>query len=107
MFGFQNLDVYKCANAFLPKAYAFAGGLDGEMASQLRRAALSINLNIAEGSGRFDKDQRRFYLFARGSALECAAILDAAKALGKQVEPIEECLVLLDRIVAMLTKMAR
>ncbi len=35
---------------FLPKAYATAELLDGEMASQLRRAALSINLNIADRS---------------------------------------------------------
>ena len=50
MFHFRTLDVYRCAVAFLPKAYSIAELLDGEMASQLRRAALSINLNIAEGT---------------------------------------------------------
>ena len=43
MFHFQTLDVYKCAVTFLPIGYALAGLGDGEMASQLRRAALSIN----------------------------------------------------------------
>jgi four helix bundle protein len=63
-----------------------AKDVDSEMAGQLRRAALSISLNIAEGTGRFDRDQRKFLITARGSALECAAVLDA-------------------RIVSMLTKM--
>jgi hypothetical protein len=64
MFHFQTLDVYKCAVAFLPIGYALAGLGDGEMASQLRRAALSINLDIAESTGRFGKDERRFLVTA-------------------------------------------
>jgi four helix bundle protein len=82
MFHFRTLDVYRCAVELLPKAYSIATSLDGEMASQLRRAALSVSLNIAEGTGRFDRDQRKFLVTARGSALECAAVLDAAIALG-------------------------
>ncbi|CAN5123010.1 hypothetical protein BH11MYX1_BH11MYX1_12470 [soil metagenome] len=65
---FQSLDVYKCAVAFLPLGYALAALGDGELASQLRRAALSINLNIAEGTGRFGKDKRRFSAGVRGRA---------------------------------------
>ena len=57
MFHFQTLDVYKCAVAFLPVAYSLSKLGDAELASQLRRAALSINLNIAEGTGRFGKAQ--------------------------------------------------
>ena len=111
MFGFQKLDVYRCATAFLglsapladkaPRGYA-------SLADQLRRAALSVPLNIAEGTGKFDKDQRRFYAIARGSALECAAILDAFEVLGfVTVEELVERRRTLDRVVAMLTAMVR
>ena len=68
--------------SLLAKAYSIADVLDGEMASQLRRAALSLNLDIAAGTGRFDRDRRKVLVTARGSALECAAILDAMLALG-------------------------
>ena len=107
MFGFRKLDVYKCAVQALPLAYGFADLADSETKRQLKRAALSINLNIAEGTGRCGDDQRQFYRVARGSALECAAVLDAIVALGRvkpaQTAALEELLV---RIVAMLTKMS-
>ena len=91
--------------SFLPKAYEIAEVLDREMASQLRRAALSINLNIAEGTGRFERDQRKFLVTARGSALECAAVLDAMTALRLEHPSVVESDGLLVRIVSMLTKM--
>ena len=111
MFGFQKLDVYRCAIDFLalatplsetvPKGYAPLG-------DQLRRASASIPLNIAEGTGKFDKDARRFYAIARGSALECAAIVDVLKTLGFVGEDrYDKAQALLDRIVAMLTRMIR
>ena len=105
MFHFQTLDVYRCAVAVLPIRYGLAALGDGEMASQLRRAALSINLNIAEGTGRFGKDERRFLVMARGSALECAAVLDAMQAVGIDDRRITDGHTLLVRIVSMLTKM--
>ena len=105
MFHFQKLDVYKCAVAFLPTAYDLAGLVDGEMASQLRRAALSINLNIAEGTGRFGKDERKFFVTARGSAFECAAILDAMQQVGVANSRIPAGYQLLHRVASMLTKM--
>ncbi len=82
MFHFQTLDVYTCAVAFLPLGYALAALGDGELTSQLRRAALSINLNSAERTRRFGKDERRFLIIAHGSALECAAVLDAMQVVG-------------------------
>lgn len=105
MFHFQTLDVYKRAIAFLPTAYHLATLVDGEMASQLRRAALSINLNIAEGTGRFGKDERKFFITARGSAFECAAILDAIQQVGISHPEIPTGYELLHRVVSMLTKM--
>jgi four helix bundle protein len=50
--------------------------------NQLSRASTSIQLNIAEGAGRFSpKDQRNFYVIARGSAMECVAIFDLIEDL--------------------------
>jgi four helix bundle protein len=107
MFGFRKLDVYKCALEALPIAYKFADLADAETKRQLKRAALSINLNIAEGSGRSGDDQRQFYRIARGSALESGAVLDAIVALGlvemAQITRLENLLV---RIVSMLTRMS-
>ena len=67
---------------------------------------MSVPLNIAEGSGKGGRDAARFYTIARGSALECAAIIDAFEAMqliaaADLAEPRE----LLERVVAMLTKL--
>jgi four helix bundle protein len=65
-------------------------------------------LNIAEGSGKGDRDAARFYTIARGSALECAAILDVLEALGAATpEDLRLCRELLERIVSMLTKLRK
>jgi four helix bundle protein len=109
MFGFQKLDVYRCARDFLVQSGALAAGIPSghaEMRDQLRRAALSIPLNIAEGSGRSgSRDARRFYGMARASALECAALLDALTALGGASPQLTAAVTLLERIVAMLTRL--
>lgn len=49
------------------------------MTQQLRRAALSIQLNIAEGSSRKSPiERRRFYEISRGSLVEVDTIFDLA-----------------------------
>ena len=111
MFGFQKLDVYRLSVEFLtiaaPSSDKIPKGYSG-LGDQLRRASSSISLNIAEGSGKFNKDARRFYAIARGSALECAAIYDALLALGFiDRDSVEKSHAILNRIVAMLTVMIR
>ncbi|GAA4318254.1 hypothetical protein GCM10023184_02360 [Flaviaesturariibacter amylovorans] len=52
------------------------------MISQIRRAALSVHLNIAEGASRKSESERkRFYEIARGSLIEIDAALDIANEL--------------------------
>jgi len=79
MFDFCKLDVYQKAKSFcilITKAIS-SGNFDRTTNDQLRRASFSIMLNIAEGSSRFsNKDRKNFMIVARGSAFECAAILD-------------------------------
>ena len=72
---FEDLDVYKAAREFRKKMYSVARRLpDAEkfgLASQIRRAAVSLTNNIAEGHGRYHfADQVRFFLGSRGSLQE-------------------------------------
>jgi len=85
MFDFEKLEVYTKAKTFNLHIQKFlqAGTLDNTTRNQLRRACLSIPLNIAEGSGRKTKaDKRNFFVIARGSVFECVAICDLLKDEG-------------------------
>ena len=55
---------------------------DGELASQMKRAASSALLNLGEGSGCSGARRRNHYDIALGSARETAACLDVAEAWG-------------------------
>src|SRR4029453_11551395 len=81
MLSHERLDVYQRSIEFLASALRIAEKLprgQAPLADQLRRAAMSIPLNIAEGSGRSpaSADRTRFRGIARGSAMECGAILE-------------------------------
>jgi four helix bundle protein len=72
---FEDLEVYKAAREFRKAMYRVAKRLpDFEkfgVASQIRRAAVSLTNNLAEGHGRFHfLDQIRFTLISRGSLEE-------------------------------------
>ena len=82
MFDFEKLDVYKKAKTFNAHIRDFMKRtkLDPTTKDQLRRPAFSVVLNLAEGSGRFTKpDRRNFYVISRSSVFECIAILDVLK----------------------------
>jgi four helix bundle protein len=112
MLDHERLDAYKCAIQFLGIAFALSDRMPrgyASLADQLRRAAMSIPLNIAEGSGKPDgPDRRRFHAIARGSAMECAAIFDAVALLVEGPElRLAEGKELLVRVVKMLSRLSR
>jgi four helix bundle protein len=89
MFDFEKLEVYSKAKKFnIAVTYFLRNNKTDKVTyDQLRRASFSIMLNIAEGSGRFTKpDKRNFYIIARGSAFECVAVFDYLR----DVESIDE-----------------
>ena len=81
-----NLDVYKYSYNLTLEVYRFTKKLpDTEkfnLISQLRRAALSVHLNIAESCSRKSLTERkRYYEIARGSVIELDAALDITVGL--------------------------
>lgn len=83
MFDFQKLIVYQRSIEFytkISKEIFKKNLIDKIPKDQLKRASMSITLNIAEGTSRFSKvDRRHFYTIARGSLYECIAVLDLLK----------------------------
>jgi four helix bundle protein len=85
MFDFEKLDIYYRAKQFYSDTKSFCKNskVDSISKGQLLRASFSIILNIAEGSGRFSKpDRRNFFVIARSSIFECVAIFDVLKDEG-------------------------
>jgi four helix bundle protein len=77
---------------------------DRDLARQLRRAAASIALNAAEGSGCGGGTRLERYRNALGSARETGACLDVALALGYVDEVDAGLLDMLDHVRATLVK---
>jgi four helix bundle protein len=82
----QKLEVYKVSRQFVFECYKLTKSLPPDerfgMISQIRRAALSVHLNVAEGASRKSENERkRYYEIARGSVIEIDAALDIANNL--------------------------
>jgi four helix bundle protein len=108
IFDHEKLDLYQIELAFivwvsplLSETRSAAQGFYREVCDQLDRASLSFLLNTAEGNGKRQGKQRaKFFDDTRGSALECAACLDALVAetpgfnrarIGRQGSIVSNC----------------
>jgi four helix bundle protein len=84
--GFEDLDCYKLAMEVFEEAYGVAAKLPAveryNLSDQMRRAATSAILNIAEGYGRYHYlDKVKFFYIARGSLTETLAAFGACEAV--------------------------
>ena len=82
----QKLDVYSFSEKFVLECYKLTKTLPADerfgMTSQIRRAAVSVHLNIAEGASRKSGNERkRYFEIARGSIIEIDAAPDIAGGL--------------------------
>jgi four helix bundle protein len=103
----DRLDAYRVALEFHRLVSVATRSVHGDLRSQLNRASLSVPLNTAEGFGRRSAAERRhFYSIARGSALECAALVDVLASRGLlTIGTLRQLRSRLVRIVQMLTKL--
>lgn len=83
MFNFEKLDAWQLAIDFADLIYRITKEFPSDerfgLTSQLRRAAVSISSNLAEGNGRgSSKDFAHFIQIAFGSLMECVSQLTIA-----------------------------
>lgn len=95
-FSFEDLNVYKKSRLLVKEVYTIQSVLPREeifgLGSQIRRAAVSITANLAEGSGRTSpKDKMHFIVMSYGSLTELFSELLTACDLGYiQEEKVNE-----------------
>lgn len=83
IFGFENLAAYQRAMDFVDHVYELLKKFPREeqyaLCDQLRRAAVSVPSNMAEGLSRFStKEENRFLEISYGSLMECYCQLNIA-----------------------------
>lgn len=97
-FGFEDLEVYKAARAFRTRIYKLSQLLPVEekfgLAQQMRRAAVPVRNNIAEGYGRHHwQENTHFCRHSLGSLMELIDInvcLDEEYADQEKLESLKE-----------------
>jgi four helix bundle protein len=109
----QKLDIYQFSLSFVIECYKLTKHLPSEekfgLVAQIRRAAVSVHLNISEGSSRTSSAERkRYFEIARGSVIEIDAAVDVALGLnyldGFDAGPLGDLLVRCFKIITGLMK---
>jgi four helix bundle protein len=109
----KKLDVWQTAMSVAKQVYKLTSDFPSDekfgLVSQMRRAAVSIPSNIAEGAARQGKREfRNFLSMAQGSVSELDTQLELASALGYvSKETIDEISSELIRVDKMLTTLIR
>jgi four helix bundle protein len=88
---YQDLKVWQLAMEMVFQVYRCSAGFPKQeiygLTSQMRRSAVSVPSNIAEGKGRFSRKELVHYLFqARGSLLE----LETQILIGRKLEYLDD-----------------
>ena len=107
----KKLDVYVIAMKLVKEVYRITKGFPAEeryvLTSQLRRAAISVCSNIAEGSSRRTKpEKRRFFEISRSSVVEIDTQIEISLVIEYlRKNEIAELEAYLERVFMMLTKL--
>lgn len=85
-FAFQKLEAYRVAREFVKEVYTYLNTFPEEerygICNQIRRAAVSIPSNIAEGTSRIsDKEKAHFIEISYGSLMEVLCQMEISKEL--------------------------
>ena len=110
MQGFRRLRVWKRSHALLLRLYAETRRFPSDerygLTAQIRRGAVSVGANIAEGSRRQSPiDYARFLNLSQGSLAELECLILAARDLGYLTASVAEALLFEgDEISKMLTR---
>ena len=113
MHDFRKLKVWQRGMDFVTEVYKVCGNFPRSeqfgLTDQIRRAAISIPLNIAEGSGAGSSNEfQRFLSYARRSTYEVMSALEIAKRLGYcRDEELKHLLEESDEIAAMIVGLSR
>ncbi|MGH7829944.1 MAG: four helix bundle protein [Candidatus Binatia bacterium] len=87
MFKFEKLDVWRKGVMLYERVVQLSRTIDQRdqfsLGEQIRRAALSISTNIAEGTGREgEKESKHFFNIAKGSVYEVVSLFFVMRSRG-------------------------
>ncbi len=109
----KKLNVWKQSMILIKKVYLFTGVLPSDekfnLISQMRRSAISVASNIAEGFSRTnDKDKKRFLEISRSSLVELDTQFEACIEVGyTKSDDLDKFDDLINHIFAMLTNLMK